>query len=1043
MNDGLERAGEGRPFGSISVQRYTLSDGLAGMQIEDIHQDRRGLLWIATADGGVSRFDGTRFDTFSTSDGLPHLMVRAIGEDADGGMWFGTLGGGLARLGEHGFEVYTTEQGLPSNDVLGVQPQPDGSLRLLTGAGIAWFAEGRCTATTTAIDGRPIGRVNDMVTDSAGTTWLATRDRGVLSLDGRRLVVGDGGGVQRAWKFAQDSSGLLWIAFHGRSKAAVARYDASEAEVEVIDLGAELKMSELSRYGARHVRVDDRGWVWVGRRRDVLVYDGEVWHSLAERFPEVGFRPTRVTYGDREGSVWVGTSRGLVLLDRLSVQPCREGDGLPDGEITSLKEDGAGRLWIGTEGGLARLEDDRIRPSGMSRVVSALGVDRRGVLWIGGVGGVSEWREAGSQWILLDSEDRSDVTMWLWGDEEERLWVFTRQGKVGWIESDRFVEIDQGLPQGTTCNDVAPDGDGGLWIGVQARTPRLYQMDRSHRVRAVDLAWPKPVSRVKALCQVGSTLWVGTNNGLLAVESEGGKIRRFSKDPDELPSDNIRSLAADSSESLWVGLASGGLLKYDGRTFHDIRLGPSVQENTVKTMLCDRRHQMWFGTFAGLRMYRPPHTPPGIVIRRNVGGRLLEATGAVVCGPEVELHFQGIRLRIGGAGQMAYSRRLVGHGPAEEWSEFGSESKVVYQGLPAGEYRFEVRARDRDDMVSEVASLGLKVAGDAASPRLESVPRERQPSIQTAARQSPTISGLLSRLGPAVETDMTVMLAGETGTGKSLLAGEIHARSPRRDQPFVRLSCGALPPGLVESELFGREQGISGAAARQTGCLERAHGGTLLLDGIGDLPLEAQRALLHVLEDGQVKRVGGSETIQVDVRVIAATNRDLEKAVQEGAFRRDLYYRLNEFPVVLPPLRDRPAEVPVLAAHFAARFAHDLKRSPPSLSDEAVAHLQGHGWPGNVRELEHLIRRAVVLCEGDLIEVPDLPLSAEVPLSDPPVERAASEEKDERQQILEALRTSNWIVYGDRGAARLLGMHPEKLRYRMSKYGLRRPRPSN
>ncbi len=1042
MSDGLERK-EGKPFGSISVQRYTLSDGLAGMQIEDIHQDRLGLLWIATADGGVSRFDGTRFDTFSTDAGLPNPMVRAIAEDADGGLWFGTLGGGLARLGENGFEVYTTEQGLPSNEVLGVQPQPDGSLWLLTGAGIALFVEGRCTATTTAIDGRPIGPVHDMATDSAGTTWLATRDRGVLSLDGRRLGVGDGGGVQRAWKFARDPSGPLWIAFHRRSKAAIARYDASEAEVEVIDLGADLKMSELSRYGARHVRVDDRGWVWVARVRDVLVHDGEVWHSLAEQFPEVEFRPTRVTYGDREGNVWVGANRGLVLLDRRSIQAYGEEDGLPHGDITSLKEDGAGRLWMGTEWGLGCLEGDRVRPTGLSRVVSALGVDRRGGLWIGGVGGIWEWMEGSSQWIPLDSEDSSDIATRLCGDEEGRLWVFTDQGRVGWIEEGRFVEVGQGLPGGVKCNEVAPDGDGGFWIGVQAKSPGLYHMDGSHRVRAADLAWLKPVSHVKALCQVGSTLWVGTNNGLLTVEYESGEIRQFTKDQGELPCNNISALAVDSRECVWIGLASGGLLKYDGRTFHDIRLGSSVQENRVATILCDRRGRLWFGTFGGLRMYRPPQTPPGIVIRRNVGGRFLEATGALVCSPEVELHFQGMRFRIGGAGQMAYSHRLVGHGPAEEWSEFGPDSKVVYQGLPAGEYRFEVRARDRDDMVSEVACLRLEVVGDAASPRLESAPRDRHASIRTEALQSPTISGLLSQLGPAVETDMTLLLAGETGTGKSLLAGEIHARSPRREQPFVRLSCGSLPRGLVESELFGREQGVSGGAARQIGCLERAHGGTLLLDGIGDLPMEAQRAFLHVLEDGQVKRLGSSEPIQVDVRVIAETNRDLQRAVQEGTFRRDLYYRLNEFPVALPPLRDRREEIPVLAAHFAGASARQLKRPVPSLSHEAMAHLQGHSWPGNVRELEHLIRRAVVLCGGDVIEVADVPCSADAPTSSPPVEAGASEERDERQQILEALKASNWIVYGDRGAARLLGMHPEKLRYRMSKHGLRRPRPSS
>ena len=450
-----------------------------------------------------------------------------------------------------------------------------------------------------------------------------------------------------------------------------------------------------------------------------------------------------------------------------------------------------------------------------------------------------------------------------------------------------------------------------------------------------------------------------------------------------------------------------------------------MEENTVKAILCDRRGRLWFGTWDGLIQYRPRQTPPGLVIRRVVEGRLLDAPGSLSYpegASELVLHFQGLQFRTGGAGPMTYSHRLVGHGPAEEWSEFRPESKVAYRGLPAGECRFEVRARNWDDLVSETAGLQVRVVPGGKVARRPGPADERAASVPSESSLGPTLSGCFAQLGQVVRTDMTLLLAGETGTGKSLLAGEIHARSPRREQPFIRLSCGALPRGLVERELFGHEQGVSGAATWQSSCLQRAHGGTLLLDGIGDLPMEAQRGLLHVLEDGRVRRVGGSEPFRVDVRVIAETNGDLERAVREGTFRQDLYYRLKQFPLQLPPLRDRWEEIPVLAAHFAVRFAGDLKRPVPNLSNEAMTHLQTHSWPGNVRELEHLIRRAVVLCEGEVIEVSDLPLPADeavfVQAAPPP------EGKDERQQLLEALRTCNWIVYGDRGAARLLGMHP-------------------
>ena len=1036
-----------RSLGIISAHRYTLSDGLGGMQVEDIYQDRRGLLWIATADGGISRFDGTRFDTFNMADGLPHPTVMAIAEDAAGKLWFGTFGGGLASFEDGGFQVYTTEHGLPSNEIVGLQPQGDGSLRVLTSAGFGSFVGGQCSGVTTDIESQPIGRVYDMATDAAGTTWLATQDRGVISLDGQELEVNDGvGAVRWVWKFAQDQSGYLWIASHRRTGRAIARYDPKRKRLERIDAIAGVGGGHILPNGARHVRVDHKGWVWVALRRDVLVYDGRDWHSFSQHFPDVEFRQARVTYEDRDGNIWVGMyNRGLVLFDPLSFKAYTEADGLPHRNVTCLEEDGAGRLWIGTEGGLAFLEDGRIQRTGMSRTVYALGVDGEEMLWVGEENQVFKGPGLRARGIPLCSQDEYDFAIGLRGDMEGRFWVFTRGGKRGWIEGDRIVEVDQGLPRRIPFRCVGLNRDGGFWIGAKGSTPALYHVEKDLPLKAAEFPGLKSVFNVTALCEHQRTLWVGTNTGLFAVEYESGKVRQFTKDRNGLPANTILSLAVDGSHRLWVGLGGGGgVLKYDGRTFHNIRLGSSVEEDSVNTILCDSRGRLWFGTLEGLKMYGPPHTPPGIVIRRIVKGRLLEATRSVVFPediPEIAIHFQGIRFRAGGSGQMGYSHRLVGHGPAEEWSDFATDRMVAYRGLPAGEYRFEVRARDMDDLVSEVAGLEVQVVPTRGG-GLEDPEDEPPASLQTGASRSPTVSGFLSGLGHVVNTGMTLLLAGETGTGKSLLAREIHNLGPRREHPFVQINCGALPPGLVESELFGREQGMfSGAATGQTGCFERAHGGTLVLDAVSDLPLQAQGALLHVLEDGQVRRVGGSDPVQVDVRVIAATNSDLQEAVGEGAFRQDLYYRLSEFPVVLPPLRKRREDIPVLAAHFAARSADELKRPVPNLGEDVVEHLQRHSWPGNVRELEHMIRRAVVLCEGSEIQVSNLPLSAEWPGSVQPAGPEAPEVKDEKQQLLDALKATNWIVYGDRGAARLLGMHPEKLRYRMSKYGLRRPKP--
>lgn len=290
---------------------------------------------------------------------------------------------------------------------------------------------------------------------------------------------------------------------------------------------------------------------------------------------------------------------------------------------------------------------------------------------------------------------------------------------------------------------------------------------------------------------------------------------------------------------------------------------------------------------------------------------------------------------------------------------------------------------------------------------------------------------------------MTVLVLGETGTGTGLLAQTIHQTSTRCKRPFIRVNCGALPVGLVESELFGHEKGaFTGAVSRQLGRFELADGGTLFLDEIGDLPLESQRVLLHILEENALIRVGGKQPVSVDVRVVAATNRDLRQAIQEGTFREDLFYRLSVFTLELPPLRQRQEDIPALAAHFAKQYAPHLQRPVPTLDDGVVAHLQAYAWPGNVRELEHLINRAVLLCEDGVIRADDLPLlsTARHRYTGPPAPAAGEglDELDEKQQLVEALQATNWIIYGERGAARLLDMKQERLRSRIRYYGLRR-----
>src|SRR6516164_5652310 len=303
--------------------------------------------------------------------------------------------------------------------------------------------------------------------------------------------------------------------------------------------------------------------------------------------------------------------------------------------------------------------------------------------------------------------------------------------------------------------------------------------------------------------------------------------------------------------------------------------------------------------------------------------------------------------------------------------------------------------------------------------------------------QSPALTAVLDNVRRVAATDSTVLIIGETGTGKELIARAIHSNSPRKDKPLIKINCAALPAGLVESELFGHEKGaFTGALARRIGRFELAHGGTIFLDEIGELPSDAQAKLLRVLQEHAFDRVGGTAPIQVDVRVLAATNRDLLKAVREKTFREDLYYRLSVFPLQVPPLRDRRDDIPPLALFLVNKFASRIGKQIDGVGKETMGRLLAYAWPGNVRELENIIERAVILANGTTLEIAPNILS----LASPTVE-ASQEftlEGMERDHIVKVLKQTKGVVDGPRGAAKILNLHPNTLRSRMKKLGIAR-----
>jgi len=304
--------------------------------------------------------------------------------------------------------------------------------------------------------------------------------------------------------------------------------------------------------------------------------------------------------------------------------------------------------------------------------------------------------------------------------------------------------------------------------------------------------------------------------------------------------------------------------------------------------------------------------------------------------------------------------------------------------------------------------------------------------------QSEIFKDELRKAQQVAPTDATVLILGETGTGKELIARQIHSTSPRAERPLVKVDCSSLSPALIESELFGHEKGaFTGAHSRKTGRFELADGGTIFLDEIGNLPLELQAKLLRVLQEGKFERVGGIQTIRVDVRIIAATNRDLEKAITAGEFREDLYYRLNVFPIRMPALREHKEDIPHLARHFAKKYSVKFGKNIDVIPEIMMKSLQAYSWPGNVRELENIIERAIIISQNRTLE-----LNGFRDFSGPENSNTHTPQtllEVERAYILRVLENSNWVIEGRHGAATRLDLNPGTLRFRMKKLGIKRP----
>jgi DNA-binding NtrC family response regulator/ligand-binding sensor domain-containing protein len=1067
---------------------FGVQDGVPSSIVTGLARGDEGILWMTLHEGGICRFDGELFTSLTTADGLPHNHATYPVVTPSGDLWLITTVG-LCRFDGETFHTYTEEDGVPP-DHLRMAPlvARDGSV-WVAGAGLSRF-DG---TSFRPVPGDPPGAaIRCLAEDASGTIWMGTASGGLWQYDGTALTCRATPGALPAGAVLRldvDATGRLWVTTEtasrclerGQMRTANQVWPAMPHEGEVTYLADGPERTWVAVAGRVfaldgdgqpvvqhevpwqqvHRLADRAGRLWLadGSGGGVLRLDDQRAMHYTTR-EGIGHNRVYALLEDEAGHVWIGSwGGGLNRFDGDRLRAFTTADGLTSDEVEDLCFDSDGALWFATRtGGACRLRGaqfDAPLPEGDldARLLWCVATDRRNRLWVGSAGaGAGCWD--GEQLRRLTTADGlPDADVWdIVEDRRGRLWFATRGGGAACLDGDDLQHFGeaQGLPSPYVWS-VAEDRDGGIWFctmkGLARWDGESCRVYTAADGLAHDNVWCVHVAR-------DERLWFGTWGGGVCVwDPDDESFLRYTV-ADGLVDNNVRCLAEDDAGRLWFGTYGGGVSIFDGRVFQSLSRKDGLVHDAVQAIRFAADGSAWIATEAGVTRYDARDLPPRVRLHSVIADRTY--------GPQPHLSMPSSQafLLIEFRGRsattprqaLAYEARL--QGVDEDWRTL-YEPRVRYDALPIGRHRFEVRAVDRDLRRSAPARLDIEVHADTQQDRLAALQAELSQSeaLDPFVGTSASLQRVLDGVHTVAGTDVTVLVLGETGTGKGLAARAIHAMSERAAGPFLQVNCGAIPEGLVESELFGHEKGaFTGAVSRKIGRFELAEGGTLFLDEIGDLPLESQRVLLHVLQDGLFQRVGGRESMQADARVVAATNRDLREAMRQGTFREDLYFRLSPFVLRLPPLRDRRQDIPLLVQHFVEHYAHELRRSVPAVTDEALDYLTRYAWPGNVRELEHVVQRAILVCRDGVLRLDDLFLGGSAALGDEPPsisgvpgqlsldEHRRHLDAEHRRFIEAALEQTGGVIYGERGAARLLGTHPEKLRVRMRSLGIDRAR---
>ncbi|MBN1464318.1 sigma 54-interacting transcriptional regulator [candidate division KSB1 bacterium] len=1009
--------------------------------IHRLCKDKQGYLWLAT-ENGLNRFDtaNRQFTGYyhdpHNDNSLACNKVRTVYADRAGAIWIGTDGGGLDKLtfAADGMPQFThlkndphDPSSLSHNSVYSLYQDPYGVLWVGTkGGGLNLYdAE---TQSFTRYKRNPLDpyslsydEIYDIFEDRTGVMWLGTYGGGVNKVsqaaDQFPQYKSDPSNPNSlnhdiVWSINEDQEGILWIGTHGGG---------------------------LNRFD----RVHDKWMHYQHQPGDPNSLSNDI---------------VRVVYIDRQNILWLGThGGGLNRFDpstgqfRAYQHDPHDPFSLSHDEIRSIFEDARGNLWIGTYGGGLNkfnretghfqhyVHDPADANSICNNYIRVMYEDKNGLLWIGTQGGgLNRFDQKTEQFTLYkkDAQDStslsSDFVFSILENEDGALWLGTYGGGLNKFDPrsgrcTRYTSRD-GLPSNSIYGFVRDD-DGNLWISTNNGISKFNPHNESFVNYNVDDGLQSSEFNGGSFFKSQSgEIFFGGINGFNAFYPENIRENEFKppivltsfrklNEPVELgtPLTDLRSLKLSWKDYVFA-------FEFSALDF----TAPEWNQYAYKMEGLDKE---WLHTDARKRFASYTTLAPGKYTFRVKGSNndnVWNEDGIAIQIRITPPFWRTPLFRT--ALVLLFLLFLLFLYRAYQWR---------MQAIRQKRHELEERVTERTQAAQklEAALEEVKVLKN----RLQAENIYLQDEIKLVTNfeniitRSTALKKVLVKVEQVAATDATVLVLGESGTGKELIARAIHRISDRCDRILVKVNCSALPATLIESELFGHEKGAyTGAISKKAGRFELADGGTLFLDEIGDLPIELQSKLLRVLQEGEFERLGGTETLKVDVRIIAATNRDLRKEIDKGHFREDLFFRLNVFPIDIPPLRDRKEDIPLLVNYFIKKYSVRTGKTFNSVPQHVMDRLEEYRWPGNVRELENIIERAVITSSEKKFRIGDwLPTENSQVMPD-----FVSLEENERRHIVKTLQLTNWRVSGDRGAAKMLGINAKTLESRMKKLAI-------